>query len=59
MPEEYGMVCSVREAGLAVVAIVSSAKPPIERDSSPHRDSRRHQRIGLNVDVEVSENYWK
>ena len=30
-PEEGGMVCSVREAGLAVMAIVSSAEPPRER----------------------------
>ena len=30
-PEERGMVCSVREAGLAVMAIVSSAEPPRER----------------------------
>ena len=31
IPEERGMVCSVREAGLAVMAIVASAEPPRER----------------------------
>ena len=31
IPEERGMVCLVREAGLAVMAIVSSAEPPRER----------------------------
>ena len=31
VPEERGIVCSVREAGLAVMAIVSSAELPGER----------------------------
>merc|ERR1712086_891140 len=49
-PEECGMVCSVREAGLAVMAIVSSAEPPREGESVPHGNSRRHQRMGMHVD---------
>ena len=31
LPEERGIVCSVREAGLAVVAITSSTEPPREK----------------------------
>ena len=54
IPEERGMVCSVREAGPAVMAIASSTEPPREKFFP-----QSHQRMGMHVDVAIPVNSWK
>ena len=55
--EERGRVRSVREAGLAVMAISSSAEPLRENCSPPK--SETSSKMGLHMDVEISEDNWK